>query len=49
MRSYCYEIPYWRSLFNVFTENFNLEQNHVSGIKFAQFCTAGGNEEYLQK
>ena len=35
-------IPCWRSLFNISSVNFNLEQNHVPGIKYAESCTAGG-------
>ena len=29
-------------LFNISTENFNLESNHVSGIKFTEFRRTGG-------
>ena len=42
---------YWRSPFNISTEKFDLEWNHVSGVKFAESCRAGGKwayEEYLQ-
>ena len=38
-----YEIPCYRSLFNISSENFNLELNHVPGIKVAESCRAGGN------
>ena len=36
-----YEIPCWHSLFNISSENFNLEQNGIPSIKFAESCTAG--------
>ena len=26
--------------------DFNLEQNHVYGVKFAEFCRAGGKWAY---
>ena len=50
--SYFYEIPCQCNLFNISPKNFNLEQNDVSSIKFAEFYRAvakKANEEYLQK
>ena len=50
--SYFYEMPCWGSLFRNSTEDFNLQENHVSSIKFAEFCRAGRKwayEYYLQK
>ena len=32
----------YRSLFNISSENFNLEYNHAPVIKFAESCKAGG-------
>ena len=40
--SYFYELPCKRRLFNISSENFYLEQNHVLGIKLAESCRAGG-------
>ena len=42
VHNYFYEISCQRSLFNISTENFNLEQNRFPGIKFAESCRAGG-------
>ena len=50
--SYVYNTPCYRSLFSISSVNFNLELNHVPGIKFAESFTAGGKwvyEQYVQK
>ena len=42
VRSSFYQAPFQRIFFKIYTKTFNLELNHISGLKLTESCGAGG-------